>query len=85
MGYSQTLPADGRTGGAFRPPPPAICQTDVFIHDPKTAFDSSRLEISEYAAKFNLNVTDDATGRVKGQFFEYLSLLASPGKAAVSN
>ena len=55
------------------------------ILGPKTAFDTSGLEISEYAAKCYLNVTDDVTGRIKGQFFEYLQLFASPGKAAVSD
>ena len=83
MGYSRsrTLPAKG--GGAFRPP--AICQTNGPILDPKTEFDSFGLEISEYVAKFCLSVTDDVTGRVKGQNFEYLSLLASPGKATTSD
>ena len=73
----------GGGGGASRPPP-AICQTNGPILDPKTAFDSSGLELSEYVAKFYLSLTDDFTGRDICQFFEYLSLLASPGKAAVS-
>ena len=63
--------------------PPAICQTIERILDPKTASDILGLELSEYVAKFYLNVTDDVTGRVKGQIFDYLSLLALPGKAAV--
>ena len=75
MGHSRTLPADG--GGFI---PHAIFQTNGPILDPKTAFDSPGLEISEYVAKFYLNVTDDVTGRVKGQNFEYLSLSASPGR-----
>ena len=50
MGYSRTLPADG--GGRFGPP--AICRTTGPILDPKTAFDSSGLELSEYVTKFYL-------------------------------
>ena len=53
--------------------------------DPKTVFESYGLELSEYAAKFYLNATDDVTGRVKCQIFEHLSLLASRVKAAASN
>ena len=70
-------------GGAIRPPP--SCQNTGLILDPKTVFDSSGFEISEYVANFYLNVTDDVTGRVKGQILDYLSLLASPGKAPVSD
>ena len=82
MGYSWTLPAD-EEGGSFRPL--AICQSTRPILDLKTAFDSSGLKISEYVAKLYLKVTDDVTGRVKGQIFNYQSLLASLGKTAVSN
>ena len=84
MGYSRTLPADVG-GGGERFGPPAICQTNGPILDPKTAFDSSGFEISEKIAQFYLNGTDGVTGRVKVQVFGYLPLLASPGKAAVSN
>ena len=63
MRYSQTLPADG---GHFAPPP--ILQTPPIL-DQKAAFDSSGLELSEYVAKYYLNVTDDVTSRVKGQIF----------------
>ena len=73
-----------RWGGRFDHPP-AICQINGPILDLKTSFDSSRLELSEYVAKFYMSVTDDVTSRVNGQTFEYLSLLASPGKAAVSD
>ena len=59
----------------------AICQTNGPILDPRVAFDSPGLELVEYVAKFHPNVT----GRVKCQNFEYLLLLASPGKAAVSD
>ena len=52
----------------------AIRQTTGPILDPKTAYDSFGLEL--YAAKFYVKVTDDVTGRVKGQMF-CLSLLAS--------
>ena len=74
-------------GGAFRPSTlPAICQTNGLIIDPTTAFhESSGLEISEYVAKFYLNVTDYVTGRVKGQILEHLTLLTSPDKEAVSD
>ena len=82
MWYSQTLPADG---GGGRLPSRAICQTTGPILDPNTEFDSPGHELSEYVAKVYLKDTDDATGRVKGYIFNYLSLLASPGKAAVSN
>ena len=61
-----------------------VCQTDGRIIDPKIAFDSFRLELSEYCAMFYINVTDDVTGQIKGHFFKYLALLASPGKAVVS-
>ena len=81
MGYSRTLPAD--RGG--RPPSRAIYQNIGPILDPNTEFHSSGHELSEYVVKVHLKVTDDATGRIKGQIFNYLSLLASPGKAAVSN
>ena len=69
MEYSRTLPPMAGGGGkAFRPPPPAICQTNGQILDPKMAFDSSGLELAEYVAKFYLNVTVDVTGRVKDLF-----------------
>ena len=34
---------------------------------------------------FIFGVTDNITGRVKGKILDFLSLAASPGKAAVSN
>ena len=67
MEYSRTLPADGG-GGRFSPR--AICQTTGPILDPKMAFDSTGLELSEYPAKFCLKVADDVTG-VKEQFFAF--------------
>ena len=83
MGYSRTPPAD-RGGGRFAPLS-ALCQTNGPIIDPTTAFhESSGLEISEYVAKFYLNVTD-VTGRVKGQILEHLTLHTSPDKVAVSD
>ena len=45
--------------------PPAICQTNEPIIDPKTTFNGSRLELSEYVAKNCLNVTDYVTDRIK--------------------
>ena len=72
-------------GGEVRSGLPPICQTNVRFLDPKTAFDSSGLKLPEYVAKFYLNVTIDVTGLVKGQFFEYLSLLDTPGQTAISN
>ena len=63
---------------------PAIYETTGRTLDPKTLFDGSRLERSECVAKFLPNVTDDVTIRVKVRFFDNVSLLASPGKAAVS-
>ena len=71
-------------GGVAVRPPVAICQTTGPILDPKTTFDSSGLELSEYIAKCYLSATDHVTDRVKGQIFDHLLLLASPGKAAVS-
>ena len=82
QGYSRTLHADGV---GVVSPPPAICQSAGRILDPKTRFDSSGFELSEYVARLYLNVTDDVTGRVKCQIFDNLSLPASPGKAAVSH
>ena len=72
-------------GGRFNPPPLAICQTNGPILDPKTAFGSSGFELSEYVANFFLNVTDEVAGWATRQSFEYLSLLASPGTAVISN
>ena len=54
-------------GGAFHPP--AFCQTTGPILEPKRAFDSSGLELSENVAKLYLNVTDDVTVRINGLFF----------------
>ena len=51
--------------------PRAICQTTGPILDPKKAFDSPGPEISEYVATFYLNVTDDVTGLVKDQLFDF--------------
>ena len=83
MGHSRTLSADG--GGAFLPPLLSAKLMDQFSIQ-KMAFDSSGLGLSEYVAKFYLSVTDvNVTGRVKDQIFEFLSLLTSPGKSAVSN
>ena len=65
-------------------PTVVICQTTGQFLDPKTAIDGPRLELSEYFAKLYLNVTDDVTGWVKSQIFDYLHSLASPYKAAVS-
>ena len=56
-----------RGGGRFGPL--AICQTTGLTVNLITAFDSSGLELSEYVAKVYLKVTDDVTGRVKGQIF----------------
>ena len=58
-----------RGGGRFGPL--AICQTTGLTVNLITAFDSSGLELSEYVAKVYLKVTDDVTGRVKGQIFDY--------------
>ena len=80
MGYSRTLPAD-EGGGTFRPP---CYLPNYWTVNLITAFDSSGLELSEYVAKVYLKVTDDVTGRVKGQIF-LLSPPASLGKATVSN
>ena len=48
------------------------------------AFVSTGLELSEYVAKFYPTSTNDVTG-VKGQIFDFLSLLASLSKAAAAN
>ena len=50
MEYSRTLPADGV--GAVSPPPPAICQTNHPILDPKTVFDSPGLDFPNMLQKF---------------------------------
>ena len=71
-------------GGGGRFGAPCICQTTGPILDPKMAFVSTGLELSEYVAQFYPTATDDVTG-VKGQFFDFLSLLASLSKAAAAN
>ena len=71
-------------GGGGRFGPLAICQITGAILDPKTTFDSSWHEFSEHVGKLYLKVADDVTGRVEAHFY-HLSLLASPGKPAVSN
>ena len=78
MGYSQTLPANG--GGVSTPP---SCQTIGQTVDPKTVFDSPRLELPECVAKFYMSVTDDVTGRVKGLIFT-ISLAAFAGQSCRS-
>ena len=83
MRYSWTLPAFFLGGGGFSPS--CYLQTTRPMLYLKTAFDRSGLTLFPFVAKFYLKVTDDVTGRAKGQFFDYLSLLASRGKAAVSN
>ena len=75
------FPDPARRWGEEPPTPSAICQTHGPILDPKTTFDSSGLDFSEYVSKFYLN----DTGRIKGQIFEYPALLASPGKSTVSS
>ena len=67
-------------GGGWGRFAPVVYQTTGWIIDPKTAFDSPWLELSECVAKFYLKVIDDVTGRVKGQTFDYLP---SQGKAGV--
>ena len=47
-------------------------------------FVSTGLELPEYVAKFYPTATDHVTG-VKGQIFDFLSLLASPSKATAAN
>ena len=65
--FFPTLPADE---GSISPTPPrSICQTTWPIRDTKTVFDSPRLELSEYATQFYLNITDDVKCRVKACFF----------------
>ena len=74
MGYFRTLPG-----------PRAICRSTGPILDPKTVFDSPGLELCEYATKYSLKFIHDVKDRVKLNIFYYLSSLASPGKAAVSD
>ena len=83
MEYSRTLPAVGEGGGAFHPSP-AICQTTWPILHPKTAL-APGLNFQNMLQNFIYDVTDDVTGRVRGKILDFLSLLASPGKAGVSN
>ena len=68
MGYFRTMTTDGG-GGTVSPLFLAICQTTGPILDPKTAFDSSGLDLAEYFAEFYLNATNSVTGRVKRQFW----------------
>ena len=55
-------PPARRWGGVGVSAPPANCQTNGPMLNPKTAFDSPGLEISDYVAKFYLNFTDDVAG-----------------------
>ena len=71
--YSRTLHANGGGEGRFAPP---IVQTNKPILDPKTAYQTENGLIAPgfnfpntYVAKLYLDVTDDVTGRVKGQIF----------------
>ena len=84
MRYFRPPPADDGRGVSLYPHPTPYNLTGTEpILNPKTTFDSPGHEPSDHIAKFYLNVTDDVTCRVKGQIFDYLSLLESPGKAAV--
>ena len=67
MGYFRTLPADEGECVSPPPPPSAICQTTGPIVDPKTAFDSSEPQPSEYVPKNCLKVTDDVTDEVESK------------------
>ena len=49
-------------GGAYRPP--IISQTTRPISKMQKLFDSPVRELSKHGANFNLEVTDDVTGRV---------------------
>ena len=80
MGYSRTLPADGEGGGCCSPLLSAKL-LDRFSRR-KRHWISPGLNFPNILQ--SLNVTDDITGRVKGQIFDYLSKLASPGKAAIT-
>ena len=76
MGYSRTLPADG---GVSDPLLSAKLLDRFSIR--KRHLIASGLNFPNMS--LFLKIADDVTGRVKGHFFHYLSLLASPGKAAV--
>ena len=80
MGYSRTLPAHG---GAFRPPPSAKLLRRFSIR--KRHLIAPGLNLPNILQDFICDVTDDVTGRVKSKIVVFLSLLASPGKVAVSN
>ena len=84
MEYSRTLPADG--GGGCFAPPPAICQTNHPILDPKTVFDSPGLDFPNMLQKFiwTALMTSQVGWKVKFLNICHCSL-ASPGKAAASN
>ena len=75
----------GEGRGVSLPRLPSICQTTGLIIDPKTAFNSPMFDLAEYIAECYVEVTDDVTGRVKVNIVYSLSLLASPGKAAITN
>ena len=67
MGHFRTLPTDGGGGGS----PLRSVQTTGLILNPLTAFDSPRQDLSEYIAKFHLKVTDDVTGQVRAEIFDF--------------
>lgn len=47
------------------------CQTTMPFLNLNAASDSHRHVFSEYAEKLYLNITDDATGQVKGHFLPW--------------
>ena len=54
-----------------------ISQTTGPISKIQTPFDSHVRELSKHEVKFDLEVTDDFTGRVKVRMFDFLGLVTS--------
>ena len=68
-------------GGGYRPP--VISQTTGPISKTQTPFDSPLRELSKHGVEYDLEVTDDGTGRVKVGMFDISGLVTSASKISM--